>query len=578
MSSPLANQFIRAAAQVEPYLRSQSARVSALPPGEFPQGWSVDIAINGEDVTLHVLLPRDFPSVPPRIRVTPPEKYYLRVPHVEENGLLCLYPAGVEFNTDAVASGIAHTWIRAKELLEKPNAAEFFEEFPSYWRLNVGSKREVLSLFPNEISASSYSFSDERSIIVGESENVLHQWWKNHRGDPKIMPKIIRVKRIDLARILYPHEFPCTVADVLELIRRQDPALADHFFEAMAQTSRATIIIFRIPSPSGYAEGALELPALNLAGRKNIQKGFRSGRVPLDVVRSRSNALLRQTPIARFNLQSIAHRYIHSRGGNGTDLAQKSVVVVGSGSLGGYVAHLLAKAGVGRLTLIDQEVLGWDNVGRHILGGRFVGLSKSKALARVLRSEMPHLRVEAFAASWREVYDYQFSIFSTCDMIISTIGSWTAEHNLNHLLRKGDLNAAGLFTWIEPHAVAGHSVLVHPTQGGCMECVMDSLGTFAMRTCDAIPQVKPAGCAGSYQPYGVAEMIPTASLAVQTSIDYLTGHTNSSECRSWMGPKSLFDQHQLTPISEWAQKIIQHPYGSIHHETLSPAVACHCCH
>lgn len=578
MPSPLANHFIRAAAQVEPYLRSQSARVSALPPGDFPQGWSADVSIHGVDVTLHVLLPRDFPSVPPRIRVTPIEKYYLHIPHVEADGLLCLYPAGVEFNVNAATSGIAQTWTRAKELLEKPNLAEFFEEFPSYWHLNTGIRREVLSLFPSESPTSSYAFIDERSIIVGESEHVLKQWWKNHRSDPKVIPTATPVQRLDLVSPLYPHEFPRTVADALELIHKQDPTLENRLFEALMPPARSSIIILRIPSPSGFSEGVLELPALNLASRKNIQKGFRSGRVPLDIVRSRSNALLRQTAIARFNLQPVTHRHIHSRGGNGTDLAQKSVIVVGCGSLGGYIAHMLAKAGIGHLTLIDQEMLNWDNVGRHILGGRFVGLSKAQSLARVLRSEMPHLRVEAFAAAWRDVYDYQFSIFSTCDMIISTIGSWTAEHDLNHILRKGDLNTAGLFTWIEPHAIAGHSILVHPTQGGCMECVMDSLGTFAMRTCDAIPQTKPAGCAGAYQPYGVAEMIPSASLAVQTGIDYLTGRTVSSELRSWLGSRRLFDQHKLSPLSYWAQKLTEHPHGGIHHEALTPLVACHCCH
>lgn len=578
MSTPLANRFARAAAQVETYLHTQSTRVSILPPGEFPKGWTADISVNGANVTLHVLLSRDFPSVPPRIRVTPPEKFYLHIPHVESDGLLCLYPSGVEFNTDEAAAGIALTWTRARELLEKPNLADFFDEFSSYWRLNTGTKREVLSLFPGETPSTSFAFSNERTIVVGETESALKQWWKNHKGEPKVMPNPIPVRRVDLAKPIYPHEFPGTVADFVELIRKQDPALATRFFESLAQSAPPPLVILRIPTSDGFVEGAVELPALNLANRIDVKKGFRSGRVPLHVVQSRGNAVLRQSSVARFNLQPIVHRYIHSRGGNGTDLAQKSVVVVGCGSLGGYIAHFFAKAGVGRLTMIDPELLGWDNAGRHILGGRFVGLSKAKSLAHVLRSEMPHLRIESFAASWREVHDYQSLVFSNCDLIVSTVGSWTAEHDLNHLLRKGDLEGAGLFTWIEPHAVAGHAVLVHPMQGGCMECVSDSWGTFAMRTCDVPPQAKPAGCAGAFQPYGVAEMIPTASLAVQTGVDYLVGRINASESRSWLGPKTLFDQHGLTLFPAWADKLARQPYGSIYHEALAPLATCRCCH
>jgi hypothetical protein len=168
--------------------------------------------------------------------------------------------------------------------------------------------------------------------------------------------------------------------------------------------------------------------------------------------------------------------------------------------------------------------------------------------------------------------------FSTCDLVVSTVGSWTAEHDLNLLLRKGDLPAAGLFTWIEPHAVAGHAVLVHPTQGGCMQCVMDPWGEFTPRTCDPIAQTRvAAGCAGAYQPYGVAEMIPTASLAVQAGIDFLTGRTLASERRSWLGPERLFRQHGLTVFSTWAEKLALQPYGSIHHEAFAPATGCRCC-
>lgn len=536
-------------------------------------------ALIASNVTaLQVLLPRDFPSVPPRIRVTPAEKYHLHIPHVEEDGLLCLYPSGVEFNTEDPAGGIAPTWAKARELLEMPNLADFFEEFPSYWRLNTGSRREALSLYAGETPKLSYGLLNGSTLVVGDTEAELKQWWKNLQGESKTMPSCTPVHRLDLAKPLYPYEFPRNLAEFFDLVRHQDSALATQFFHCVAEEARAGLVIVRIPTPSGHVEGVVELPSLDLAHRMVVQKGFRPGRVPLPVVQSRGHAILRQTKLARYTIQPVIHRYIHSRGGNGTDLAEKTVIVVGCGSLGGYVAHFFAKAGVGRLILIDPEILTWDNAGRHILGGRFVGYSKAKSLAHVLRLEMPHLKVEAFAASWREVHDYQSLAFSTSDLIVSTTGSWNAEHDLNVLLRKGDLAAAGLFTWIEPHAVAGHAMLVHPTEGGCMQCSMDPWGTFSARTCDPAPTTKVvAGCAGSYQPYGVAEMIPTASLAVQTGVDFLTGRIKTSERRSWLGPDALFRQHGLTAFSPWAEKLALQPYGSIHHEALAPAASCHCC-
>ena len=492
--------------------------------------------------------------------------------------MLCIYPSGVEFNSTATVGGIAPTWARARELLENPDLDDFFEEFPSYWRINTGSRFEVLSLYSGETPLVSHGLANDSTSVIGETEAVLKQWWKNHKGDPKSMPPLTPVRRLDLTKSLYPFEFPKTLADFFELVDGQDRTLVAQFFRSVAEKPQPSFVVLRIPAPSGYVEGLVELPALSLANRSVVRRGFRPGRVPLPVVQSRAHAILRQTPLSRFTMQPVVHSHIHSRGGNGIDLAGKTVIVVGCGSLGGYIAHLFAKAGIGRLILIDKEMLGWDNVGRHILGGRFVGFSKAKSLARVLRMEMPHLRVEAFAAAWRDVHDLQSLAFSTCDLFVSTVGSWTAEHDLNYLLRKGDLPPAGLFTWIEAHAVAGHAVLVHPTQGGCMECVMDPWGAYADRTCEPGPSARvSAGCAGSYQPYGVAEMLPTASLAVQTGVDFLTGRITSSERRSWLGPESLYRQHHLTVLSPWVNKLALQAYGSIHHEALVPAASCRCC-
>jgi tRNA A37 threonylcarbamoyladenosine dehydratase len=52
-------------------------------------------------------------------------------------------------------------------------------------------------------------------------------------------------------------------------------------------------------------------------------------------------------------------------------------LLIGCGSLGGYVAHLLSRAGVGRLTLTDNDCLGWENLGRHILGASSIGRWKA---------------------------------------------------------------------------------------------------------------------------------------------------------------------------------------------------------
>jgi len=83
----------------------------------------------------------------------------------------------------------------------------------------------------------------------------------------------------------------------------------------------------------------------------------------------------------------VPSRYVRNMGTIGLDgqiiLLSSSVVVVGCGGLGGLVADLLARAGVGRLVLVDGDVFDETNLNRQILASEEnLGLSKSKVAAR----------------------------------------------------------------------------------------------------------------------------------------------------------------------------------------------------
>jgi molybdopterin/thiamine biosynthesis adenylyltransferase len=79
-------------------------------------------------------------------------------------------------------------------------------------------------------------------------------------------------------------------------------------------------------------------------------------------------------------------------------LARKHVVVVGLGSGGSTVALELAKAGVGRFTLVDPDVLTEANVVRHECDDRYLGRSKAAAVAALIRHRNPAAQVEAVEA------------------------------------------------------------------------------------------------------------------------------------------------------------------------------------
>ncbi|MBQ0015870.1 MAG: ThiF family adenylyltransferase, partial [Bacteroidales bacterium] len=59
-------------------------------------------------------------------------------------------------------------------------------------------------------------------------------------------------------------------------------------------------------------------------------------------------------------------------------LGQAHVLVVGLGGVGGYAAEMLCRAGVGKLTLVDSDVVSASNINRQIIASHAtVGLYKT---------------------------------------------------------------------------------------------------------------------------------------------------------------------------------------------------------
>ena len=74
--------------------------------------------------------------------------------------------------------------------------------------------------------------------------------------------------------------------------------------------------------------------------------------------------------------------------------SRAAVAVCGLGGLGSHIAMALARAGVGRLILIDDDVVDVSNLHRQQYGASQVGKYKTEALEENLRVIAPYVRTE----------------------------------------------------------------------------------------------------------------------------------------------------------------------------------------
>ena len=113
----------------------------------------------------------------------------------------------------------------------------------------------------------------------------------------------------------------------------------------------------------------------------------------------------------------------------GTDALQKlrssHVIVFGIGGVGSYVAEALARAGVGALTLVDNDTVGLSNINRQLCAlHSTVGQFKAQVMADRIRDINPDCDVRALCRLYNEeskgeFFDRKYSFVADCIDLVS---------------------------------------------------------------------------------------------------------------------------------------------------------------
>ena len=112
--------------------------------------------------------------------------------------------------------------------------------------------------------------------------------------------------------------------------------------------------------------------------------------------------------------------------GEGADaLSFASVAIFGIGGVGGYVAEFLARAGVGRLALVDSDAVSESNLNRQIIAlTSTIGKKKTRVCADRLRDINPQITVEEFDLFYSASTPFNFSPY---DLVIDCIDTVTSK-------------------------------------------------------------------------------------------------------------------------------------------------------
>lgn len=403
--------------------------------------------------------------------------------------------------------------------------AEFEAEIVSYWSQQVTVTLDQLMLFqPPEQATPLLVLSDTRagseqvlnSTWLATDANALERQWKRMTGQARPVrdpaPAAFYLPLLSLPTIAVP------AADELLEWLKGHVAVSD--FKLLQQWISVSAVftlrwlVLRLPGSGLAHHFALVLRDQCMKPDTHKTYGRRAAR---RTIPTQTHSRLRELERARVHV--LDRHQVHSRDfAQSVELADARVVMVGAGSLGSALSTLLARAGVGHMTLVDPEFLEDANLGRHALGMDDLGYFKAKSLCKRLRRDIPTIEVDALNEYLQVALITHPKVFTEADLVICTSADWLSESCLWRAKASG-ARWMLLQGWSEPHAQIGHALIAPP--GSCDgRPLFDAAGRFHHRLSmwpdDGLQPL--AGCGASFIPGGPAALASIAALMAEVAL------------------------------------------------------------
>lgn len=157
------------------------------------------------------------------------------------------------------------------------------------------------------------------------------------------------------------------------------------------------------------------------------------------------------------------------------------VAIVGCGATGAAVAGMLARAGIGTLTLIDRDYVEWSNLQRQVLfeeQDAADGLPKAEAARRRILSFNSRTQVNSHVADLIPANIH--TILADAQIVLDATDNFETRYLLN------DYAIEQSKPWIYAGAVGSYAVTMNvlPGKTACLACIFPEPPGGTVETCD----------------------------------------------------------------------------------------------
>lgn len=438
----------------------------------------------------------------PRVWLTPlPAGRRELLPHLSADGYLCyLALDSVVFDFfDPIRQTMA-CLDRAEQILEDILAGKMVDDLAEEFHVTWGSTSCMLDVNesrPGLLEA--YTFGKKVTLVTDDKTRTRAKLDAIGFGQPKIELSAFRVRTKSRPMPLQGNWPPKTVQAFLQWQNTLDPRCSKKIAQRLMEMFRrkAARVLVLVDSP--VVQYGVEVELKREPGGIGKKLSMREDMYRL--------------PICRISVYRIDDKYLAGRNLPGSKtLAGLRVGLIGCGTIGGYLAEMLAKAGAGtvggKLTLVDMGSFEPGNLGRHRLGFNALMMSKAEAMCEELRRVAPGIDAVAVVGDAKE------ADLGPLDLLIDATG----EQGLTDWLTwKHSDKVPFLSAWIEGAGVAVRALLKANPAQACARCVSQPPLRDQYRVFDTPPKIvlKGHGCEGLYVPFPASVSVQAAALAME---------------------------------------------------------------
>ncbi|UCE75447.1 MAG: ThiF family adenylyltransferase [Methanomassiliicoccales archaeon] len=179
-------------------------------------------------------------------------------------------------------------------------------------------------------------------------------------------------------------------------------------------------------------------------------------------------------------------------------LGRSSALIVGCGALGGVIADHLTRAGVGKITIVDRDIIALENLQRQILFDESdIGIPKAVAASKKLQQINSEVVIEAIVKDFNP--NNAEKTLGSANIILDGTDNMETRYLINDVSVKNEI------PWVYGGAVStyGMSMNVVPKKTACLSC--------------AFPHMPKAGSLPTCDTVGVLNTVPSIIASIQAT-------------------------------------------------------------